>query len=229
MRLDKYISQVTDYSRKEVKRLLHADEVCVNGEPERNPARQIGADDEVCLQDIPLQAPRTRYLMLHKPEGVVCSTDDPSHPTVLGLLDLPRVERLHICGRLDIDTTGLVLLTDDGQWAHRVTSPNHRTGKVYHVLTAEPIPPEAVRKFADGMMLKGDKARTRPAELTLLADCEARVCLHEGRYHQVKRMFAALGNRVIQLHRERVGAIILDADLAPGEYRELTDDEIASI
>ncbi len=229
MRLDKYITQVTDFSRKEVKRLLHAGEVTVNGEPERDPGRKVDEHDDIDLQGMPLDAPRTRYLMLNKPEGVVCSTDDPSHPTVLALLELPRVERLNICGRLDVDTTGLVLLTDDGQWAHRVTSPNHKTGKVYRLTTADPIPEDAVRKFANGVMLNGEKQRTKPAELEILSEREARICLQEGRYHQVKRMFAALGNRVESLHRERIGNILLDEMLDPGEYRELTDEEIASI
>lgn len=229
MRLDKYIAQVTDFSRKEVKRLLHANEVTVNGTLERDPGHKVGADDDVSLQGMPLEAPRTRYLMLYKPEGVVCSSDDPTHPTVLALLELPRVERLNICGRLDVDTTGLVLLTDDGQWAHRVASPNHKTGKVYHVTTADPIAPDMVHQFAEGLMLNGEKQRTKPAEMEILSDFEARVCLHEGRYHQVKRMFAALGNRVETLHRERIGSIELDELLEPGEYRELTADEIASI
>lgn len=229
MRLDKYIASVTDFSRKEVKRFLHAGEISVNDEHERNPARKIGEDDQVCLQGVPLEAPRVRYLMLNKPEGLVCSTDDPTHPTVLELLEMPRTERLHICGRLDIDTTGLVLLTDDGQWAHRITSPNHKTGKVYHVTTADPISEDAVRKFADGLMLNGEKARTKPAELEILSEFEARVCLHEGRYHQVKRMFAALGNKVEALHREQIGDIVLDEMLEPGEYRELTETEVASV
>ena len=229
MRLDKYIASVTDFSRKEVKRMLHADEVTVNGEHERDPGRKVSDSDQVCLQDILLSPPRTRYLMLYKPEGVVCSTDDPTHPTVTALLELPRVERLHICGRLDVDTTGLVLLTDDGQWAHRVTSPNRHTGKVYRVTTADPIPEDAVRRFASGMMLQGESRRTRPAELELLSEHEARVCLHEGRYHQVKRMFAAIGNRVESLHRVQIGNILLDEMLEPGEWRELTPEEIDSI
>lgn len=229
MRLDKYIASVTDFSRKEVKRMLHADEVTVNGEYERDPGRKVSDSDRVCLQDILLSPPSTRYLMLYKPEGVVCSNDDPTYPTVTALLEMPRVERLHICGRLDVDTTGLVLLTDDGQWAHRVTSPNRHTGKVYHVTTAEPIPEDAARRFAAGMMLKGEPRRTRPAELEPLSEYEARVRLHEGRYHQVKRMFAAIGNRVESLHREQIGDIVLDEMLEPGEWRELTPEEIDSI
>ncbi|WP_432697484.1 16S rRNA pseudouridine(516) synthase RsuA [Marinobacterium sp. YM272] len=229
MRLDKYLAKSTGLSRKEVKRLLHADEVRVNGEPERNPARHVQDGDEVTLDDRPMERPEPRYLMMNKPDGVVCANDDPTHPTVLALLELPRAEEMTIAGRLDIDATGLVLITDDGKWAHRVTSPRHKTHKVYLVTTADPIPPEAVDKFAKGLKLDSERFPTKPAELTLLSETRARVVIHEGRYHQVKRMFAALGNRVVELHRESIGAIVLDEDLFPGEYRPLSEDEINSI
>ncbi|WP_188749327.1 16S rRNA pseudouridine(516) synthase RsuA [Marinobacterium zhoushanense] len=229
MRLDKYLAKATGFSRKEVKRLLHADEVRVNGDPERNPARHIQDGDSVELDGLEMDKPEPRYLMLYKPEGVVCANDDPTHPTVLSLLELPRAEEMHIAGRLDIDTTGLVLITDDGKWAHKVTSPRHKTGKVYLVTTADPIPADAMDRFAKGIKLNSEPFPTKPAELTLLSDTEARVVLHEGRYHQVKRMFAALGNRVTSLHRESIGDIVLDEELFPGEYRALTDDEINSI
>lgn len=229
MRLDKYLAKSTGLSRKEVKRLLRSDEVQVNGEPERDPSRHVLDDDRITLDGTPLERPEPRYLMLYKPEGVVCAADDPTHPTVLSLVELPRAEELHIAGRLDLDATGLVLLTDDGKWSHRATSPRHKTGKVYLVTTADPIPESAVETFARGLRLKDEPFPTKPAQLELLGPQEARVTLHEGRYHQVKRMFAALGNRVETLHRERIGAILLDDDLFPGEYRPLTDDEINSI
>lgn len=229
MRLDKYLAKSSGLSRKEVKRLLHADEVRVNGEPERNPARHVQEGDEVTLDDRPMERPEPRYLMINKPDGVVCANDDPTHPTVLALLELPRAEEMHIAGRLDIDATGLVLITDDGKWSHRATSPKHKTHKVYHVTTADPIPQDAVDKFTKGLRLDNERFPTKPAELTLLGECEARVVLHEGRYHQVKRMFAALGNRVVTLHRESIGEIVLDEALFPGEYRPLTYDEINSI
>lgn len=229
MRLDKYLAKATGLSRKEVKRLLHADEVRINGEPERDPSRHIHGDDRVELDGLEMDKPETRYLMLNKPVGVICANDDPTHPTVLSLIELPRAEEMHIAGRLDIDTTGLVLITDDGKWAHRVTSPRHKTGKVYLVTTAEPIPQDAVEIFAKGIKLNSEPFPTKPAELTLLGETLARVVLHEGRYHQVKRMFAAIGNRVVELHRESVGDIVLDEDLFPGEYRALTEDEINSI
>ena len=229
MRLDKYLAQSTGFSRKEVRRFMKAGEVTVNDDIVNNPALHIGEEDEVYLDGFPVEAPGEKYLMLNKPLGCVCSNDDGTHPTVLSLIDLPRAEELTICGRLDVDTTGLVLITSDGKWAHRITSPKHKTGKLYEVTTADPIPADAVEKFEKGLMLINDKERTKPAQLTLVADREAEVILTEGRYHQVKRMFAAIGNKVEELHRRQIGAIELDEDLEPGQYRFLTDEEINSI
>ncbi len=209
--------------------MLHADEVRVNGEYQRNPATQVGDDDEVLLDGYEIETPRERYLMLNKPEGYVCSHDEGDHPSVLGLIELPRADNLTIAGRLDVDTTGLVLLSDNGQWCHRITSPRHKQPKVYEVVCADPIEQSAVEKFAKGILLQGEKHPTKPAELEITGTHQAIATLHEGRYHQVKRMFAALGNRVTELHRASIGAIQLDDELFPGEYRDLTEDEIQSI
>jgi len=229
MRLDKYLAQSTGFSRKEVKRMLHADEVQVNGEFERNPARKVSDADEVLLDGLPVDTPRDRYIMINKPLGYVCSNDDGTHPSVLGLLELPRAEEMTIAGRLDVDTTGLVLVSDDGQWCHRITSPKHKLGKIYEVTLADPIDPSYVEKFERGILLNGEKELTKPAKLEILSANSARVELYEGRYHQVKRMFAALGNRVEALHREAIGPIILDEELYEGEWRELSEAEVASI
>lgn len=230
MRLDKYLSQSTDYSRKEVRRFLKLGEVTLNGEEVRDPSMHVNeVEDEIYLNGYPLEAPGEKYLMLNKPLGCVCSNNDGTHPSVLSFIDLPRANELVICGRLDVDTTGLVLITTDGKWAHRITSPKHKTGKLYQVVTADPIPEDAVDKFAQGMMLINDKVRTKPAELRITAPNEAEVILTEGRYHQVKRMFGAIGNKVEELHRASIGNIHLDEDLELGEYRFLTDEEINSI
>lgn len=229
MRLDKYLAQSTGFSRKEVRRFIKTGKVLVNDVEIKDPGLHIQAEDEVYLSGYPVEAPGEKYLMLHKPLGCVCSNDDGTHPTVLSLVDLPRAEELTICGRLDVDTTGLVLITSNGQWAHRITSPKHKTGKVYQVVTADPIPESAIEKFEKGLMLINDKERTKPAKLSLTGDHTAEVVLTEGRYHQVKRMFAAIGNRVVELHRAQIGKITLDEDLEPGEYRFLTDEEINSI
>lgn len=229
MRLDKFISQSTGISRKEVRKLLHSGKITCDGATVTNPAIHITLDADVCLEGFPIEAPGERYIMLNKPEGFVCSNDDGTHPTVVSLIDLPRAEELHICGRLDVDTTGLVLLSSNGQWAHRVTAPRHKTDKLYRVTTADPIPDSAIEQFERGLKLASEKFRTKPAKLELIDACEARVTLTEGRYHQVKRMFAAIGNKVVALHRERIGGIELDEMLEPGEYRFLSDDEVNAI
>ena len=169
-----------------------------------------------------------RYLMLHKPIGYVCANTDSEHPTVLDLIDLPRKHSLQVAGRLDLDTTGLVLLTDDDKWNHLVTAPKHAFTKRYFVTTADPITDETAAIFIKGILLHGEKKPTLPAQLILINSHQARLDIHEGKYHQVKRMFAAVGNHVVSLHREKVGAIELDANLKPGEYRELTFAEISS-
>jgi 16S rRNA pseudouridine516 synthase len=227
MRLDKYLSQATGLSRKDIKRLLHKDLASVNGVVTRDASLKISDDDNVMFQDSDIAAPRPRYFMMNKPYGYVCSSDDPTNATVMGLLiDEPRPNDLHLAGRLDLDTTGLLLITDDGQWSHKITSPKHKQGKRYLLETADPIPESAVEQFAQGVQLINEKHLTKPAELEILGVDEAFLTLTEGRYHQVKRMFAAIGNKVIKLHRDRISHIVLDESLAPGEYRELTEEEI---
>ncbi|MYM62306.1 16S rRNA pseudouridine(516) synthase RsuA [Pseudomaricurvus sp. HS19] len=229
MRLDKYISQVTDLSRKEVKRLLRSGLVSVDDEVTKDAALQVAEDSVVTLEGEPLQAPGPRYFMLHKPKGYVCVTQDREHPTVLELLDEPNKDKLQIAGRLDIDTTGLVLITDDGQWNHAVTSPRRDCNKTYHVTLAEDITPDTATRFAEGVMLEGEFKPTQPATLQQLYTNECLLTISEGKYHQVKRMFAAVGNRVEELHRLQVGDIVLEEELAEGDYRPLSETEIASV
>ena len=229
MRLDKLISNTTDYSRKTVKMLLRQGLVRVDGELVSNPAQHVNPEQTVTVADEPVAKTGYRYFMLYKPPGYVCATRDNHHPTVIDLLDEPNKAKLQIAGRLDIDTTGLVLITDDGRWNHAVTSPRRACGKVYRVETADDIEPHTATRFARGVLLDGERQRTRPATLELLYTNEALLTLCEGKYHQVKRMFGAVGNRVVALHREAIGGIALDADLAEGEYRPLTADEIASV
>lgn len=229
MRLDKFISNSTDHSRKAVRQLLRDGRVHVDGIPAGDPGQHIHPGQRVTLDAMPIVAPGARYFMLHKPAGYVCATKDSQHPTVLDLLDEPNKERLQIAGRLDIDTTGLVLITDDGPWNHAVTSPRRECRKIYRVKTADPIPEDAAKRFARGMLLDGERQRTRPARLDLLGSHGALLAIHEGKYHQVKRMFGALGNRVVALHREAIGDVALDPALVEGHYRPLTPGEVASL
>lgn len=227
MRLDKFLSNATDYSRAEIKRLIKAGEVEVNGEQTGNPGLHVADDAAVTLAGESINKPTARYFMLHKPAGYVSVSKDSEHPTAIDLMvDEPRSGDLQIAGRLDIDATGLLLLTDDGHWNHSVTSPKNDCKKVYRVELAEPLPDNAGKKFRAGVWLNNEKRRTLPAELDVLSPTSVRLAIAEGKYHQVKRMFAALGNKVVGLHRERIGEIVLDPNLQPGEYRPLTDTEI---
>jgi 16S rRNA pseudouridine516 synthase len=228
VRLDKFIGHSSDLSRAQIQRAIRRGAVTVNGEPARKASEHIAVEDCVRLDGEVIAPPATRYLMLHKPAGYLCANDDGQHPTVLDLIELPNRYSLQIVGRLDLDTTGLLLLTDDGKWNHRITSPRSECTKTYRVTTADPINKQAAEHFRAGILLQGEKHPTRPAELEQLGDCEALLTIHEGKYHQVKRMFAAEGNRVVGLHREQIGPLQLDAGLAPGEYRFLSTEEVAS-
>lgn len=229
MRLDKFLSQNSDSSRSLIQQAIKAGRVYVNDVIAKKGDQKLLGDEIITFDGNIVEAFKNRYLMLHKPLGYVCANSDSDYPVVVDLIRLPRWQELQIVGRLDIDTTGLVLLTDDGQWNHRITSPRHECDKVYRVTTANPISANTAELFAAGVQLHGEKAPTRPAQLELISSHEARLKIHEGKYHQVKRMFAAAGNLVVALHRESIGNIQLDPALAPGEYRALTAEEIKSV
>jgi 16S rRNA pseudouridine516 synthase len=226
MRLDKYLCHATGLTRSRAQGKIRGGQVTVDGEVVKNPAVKITAHAEVAWRDEVVQLSGKRYYLLNKPAGVVCATHDAEHRTVLELLDVANKKGLHVAGRLDIDTTGLVLITDDGDWSHRITSPRHKCPKSYRATLAEPVDETLITRFAEGIRLRNEGKPTRPATLEILSPTEVRLTLSEGKYHQVKRMFAAVGNRVVALHRERIGALQLDPALAPGMARELTEEEI---
>ena len=228
MRLDKYIADTTHYSRADAKRLLKQQLVMVNEQTVTNPGYQVQSQDQVCLDQQLLEIPRPRYVMFHKPEGVICASSADNDPIVSDYIDLPNRHLLQIVGRLDKDTTGLVLLTDDGQWNHKVTTPRRGCYKHYRVTLAAPATPELVVQFQQGLWLRGESRPTLPATLTIHSEYQVELAIQEGKYHQVKRMFGVVNNRVIALHRFRIGDIDLDAQLAPGSYRHLTPNEVAS-
>jgi len=229
MRLDQYLANATELSRKEAKKVVSAGRVKVNGETCRQANRRVEAEQSVHLDGTPVTLPSDIYLMMHKPSGVLSATTDSSQPTALDLLPGNLASRVHMAGRLDKDTTGLLLLTSDGQWSHAVTSPRRECRKSYRVWLAEAIPDEARRALEKGVMLNGETTATRPAEVRVHSDKVIDLTISEGRYHQVKRMLAAVGNRVEALHRFRIGSIELDDALAPGEFRALTAQEIQSV
>lgn len=227
MRLDRFLTRRGFHSGREVAGLLAAGRVAIDGRVEANGLKKIDRFTRIELDGEVLQALEAVYLMLHKPAGYLSATTDPQHPTVIELIDHPLRSELHLAGRLDRASTGLLLLTNDGRWSKRVTEPLEEIPKVYRVTTREIIPPETSVRFATGIYFAYEDLTTRPAILETLADREALLTIYEGRYHQVKRMFHAVGNQVLSLHRERIGPLVLDATLAEGKFRHLSAAEVS--
>lgn len=227
IRLDRFLSNATGLTRSQAQRAIRIGRVCVAGVQEKRAATLIPLTSPVLLDGESVAPPLARYLMLHKPLGVVCATRDPSHRSAIDLLDLPNPLGLHFAGRLDVDTSGLVLISDDGQWTHRITSPARQCTKRYRVNLAEPPSESTLQRLRKGVLLKGERRPTRSAEVECVAPTELLLSISEGRYHQVKRMMAALGHRVVGLHREAIGSLELDPGLSPGDFRPLCDEEIA--
>ena len=231
MRLDKFLSKATELSRKDCKKILHAGEVTVNGEVVKDASLHIDeVNDDIEWAGEPLSvATGNRYLLLYKPEGFECTLKPKEWPIVTDLIDVPQLGSLRIAGRLDVDTTGALLLSDDGGFLHRVTSPKHHVAKVYELTLAEPMTEAqqafAIKELAKGIMLEDEYDKTKPAELSFSDATHAKLVLTEGKYHQVKRMMGYFGNKVIELHRASIGNITL-AGLEKGESRFLTAEEI---
>lgn len=226
MRLDRFVSQAAEVSRAQARLAIRRGRVQVDGRVIKNPSYPIKNPTGIALDRTPLVLPSHRYFMLHKPKGVVCSHQGEGHRTVFELLQEPRRAQLHIAGRLDLDATGLVLLTDDGAWSHVLTSPRRKQAKTYRVMLNAALPPGALERLVAGVQLRGEVRSTLPAEAHIEAPNVVLLTLREGRYHQVKRMFAAVGGQVVGLHRESLGALVLDPDLAPGAYRPLRPGEL---
>lgn len=226
MRLDRYLSQNTDLSRSQARREIRRGRVTLAGSRVRDPAVAVAGEDEVCLDGAPVSTRGPRYFMLHKPVGWVSVTRHDRHPTVLDLLEGELRTGLHAAGRLDLSASGLVLITDDGDWSHRLTSPRRHCPKRYRVTLAEPLAETRAAALREGVILRGETTPTRPASVEMISPTCILLTLTEGRYHQVKRMCAAVGNRVLALHREAIGPLELDAGLAPGQWRVLTAEEV---
>ena len=228
MRLDKFLAEMTDLTRSQATKVLRQSAVTINGKIEKSGAAKVGPNDEICYDGERLVwVAEGQYIMLNKPQGYICSHEDGDYPTIYQFFDYPLAGKLHGAGRLDVDTTGLVLLTDDGQWSHRITSPKFHCEKTYLVTLADPVEANYVQACAEGVLLRGEKEPTKPAKLEILDDYNVNLTISEGRYHQIKRMFAALGNKVVGLHRWKIGALVLDDSLEEGEYRALTAEEVA--
>jgi len=226
MRLDKFVCKSSELTRLEAIQKINDGEVNVNGDLETNEAIQVHENNTVTLNGKTLKARAFRYILLHKPVGTICSNVDEVYPSVLNYLKVDNPSELHIVGRLDADTTGLVLMTDDGNWSFNITRPINKCRKVYRVGLSKVIAGNVASKFKNGLKLQGEPSLTLPAELEIINPKEVLLTLTEGKFHQVKRMFAAIGNRVVSLHREKIGKVQLDVDL--GQWRYLTDAEVRS-
>ncbi|MDO6563161.1 pseudouridine synthase [Amphritea sp. 1_MG-2023] len=227
MQLDRFIQLNTPYSRQRVRCLLAEGRVTVAGHVVRDGSVEVDRFIPISLDNQCLQAAQAYYLMLHKPAGVVSATQHPEHQTVIDLIPEELRQGLHLAGRLDLKTTGLLLLTNDGQWSRRITQPSSKIAKVYRVTTQDEVAVEAEAVFRQGIYFGYEDITTQPAELQRLDRYHSRLTLYEGRYHQVKRMFGYFDNEVTELHRERVGELTLDPDLLPGEFRPLSVAEVA--
>ena len=235
MRLDKFLVACAVGSRTEVKNFLKSGRVTVNGKKEKSAKLQINEDtDEICFDGQKLEYEEFVYYMMNKPQGVISATEDPKHKTVLDLLDdLARSKEVFPVGRLDIDTHGLLLLTNDGKLAHALLSPKRHVDKTYLAQINGVMTDEDVETFAEGIPLKDFTCQPAKLELVFI-DGEknqslVRVTIAEGKFHQVKRMVAYCGKEVVDLQRLTMGTLTLDENLKRGEWRRLTKEEVEGL
>lgn len=248
-RVDKALSRCGFGSRKDVRKMLRGGLVSVGGKTVRDPGLLLGAADEVRVGGELVVRRRDVYIMLNKCRDVVCANSDPVRRTVFDLLDGPLRDRLHCMGRLDADTEGLLVLTTDGKLTHALMSPRRYAPKTYAVALRDAVDAagraSCAEQFRRGFWIDRERGEPGfdclPSELVwrgeegggvppaLWEGCDCLLTVFEGKFHQVKRMFSQMGNAVVYLRRVRVGNLLLDGRLSPGEYRELTDGEVAAL
>jgi len=231
-RLDKVLANMGLGTRKEVKALVKQKLIEVDGVVATDPGMHVIPEEQTILvEGEPLNYKRWIYVMLNKPPGVISATEDPRHETVVDLLPIEWADKVHPVGRLDIDTEGLLLLTNDGQLSHSLLSPKKKVDKEYYAKIRGQVTQNHIDEFAKGVTLD-DGYHTMPAKLEILSsgeESEIKVTIMEGKFHQVKRMFAAFGLEVTYLKRLRMGTLVLDESLELGDYRELTEEELAGL
>ena len=229
LRLDKFLADTGAASRQEARALIRAGRVMVDGLAVKKPETKVDpASQTISFDGAPLRWTRHRYYLLHKPLGVVTATEDDTDKTVLDLFPAALRRDLSAAGRLDKDTTGLLLLSTDGDWIHKIISPKHRVEKVYLAETDGTPDAAAIEALRAGAALR-DGTVCLPAKLEILAPGRCRVTVTEGKYHLVRRLLASVGAPVTALHRERIGSLLLDPNLAPGSFRALTEQEIRAV
>ena len=225
-RVDRLVSKKLNISINNLRPFFASGRVFVDDVVEESRDRIINQFHHVKFDNVVIQERTPYYIMLNKPKGIVSATKDKTHKTVIDFIDHPASKLLHIVGRLDFNSTGLVLLTNDGRWSRRLTSPGSTIKKHYTVTVSKPITNDYIIAFQEGMYFDFEGLTTQAAQLKIIDKYTAEVALTEGRYHQIKRMFGRFQNEVLDLHRFCIGDIYLDQNLAPGRYRELTPDEV---
>lgn len=232
MRLDKYLADMGIGTRTEVKKLIRQGKIAVDGAIVKSPEAKIDVDkNQVTCGGEPVSYETFEYYMLNKPAGVVSATTDTKDKTVIDLIETKKRKDLFPVGRLDKDTEGLLLITNDGELAHRLLSPKKHVDKVYYAKVEGIVTQEDKRAFAEGVSLGGGEM-AKPAGLEILVSdeiSEIRLTIQEGKFHQVKRMFESVGKKVIYLKRLSMGTLVLDENLALGEYRTLTKEELEAL
>ena len=229
MRLDKYLSEMGAGTRSELKKAVRAGRVTVNGVKARDASMHVEEGDEIFMDGERVAYEQFVYYLMNKPAGVISATEDTRDRTVLDLLEGQQRKGLFPVGRLDRDTEGLLLITNNGELAHRLLSPKNHVDKVYFARLDAPVGETERRMFAEG--LRVDETFTAmPAELEVLdPGNEVKVTIREGKFHQIKRMFEAVGREVLYLKRLSMGPLALDGSLPPGAYRRLTEEEESAI
>lgn len=232
LRLDKYLADMGIGTRSELKNWIRQGRVKLNGQICKQPESKVTPSlHEVCFDDKPISYSKYSYFMLHKPAGVVSATTDNINRTVLDLITEERKKDLFPVGRLDKDTEGLLLITNDGELAHELLSPRKHVDKVYYTKVRGKVTEQDVEAFLQGVDIKEEKL-TLPAHMNILISdeiSEVELTIQEGKFHQVKRMFEAVGKEVIYLKRLSMGPLLLDPDLNPGDYRPLTIEELEAL
>lgn len=229
MRLDKFLTEMNILSRSQAREAAKKGRILVNGEAEKKADRKIfPGQDKITVDGKAIAYAEYEYYMLYKPQGVVSATEDSRYPTVVDLIHEKIRKDLFPVGRLDIDTEGLLLITNDGAMAHRLLSPKKHVDKVYFARIQGTLPENGKELFSKGILLS-DGTKTLPAKLEIQREGEVLLTIHEGKFHQVKRMFEAIGCQVIYLKRLSMGPLSLDESLKPGEYRKLTEKELEQL
>lgn len=228
-RLDRFLKRTQQISKQQCRQLLAQKRLSVDGDIATSAQHLVTQFSHVKLDGVSIQNYSPLYIVLHKPLGVVSATSDDQHRTVLDLINHPRKQTLHLAGRLDKNSTGLILLSNDGAWSRGLSLPQNNVTKTYQVTVAKPITDDMVTRFKEGIYFKTEGATTQPASLVVTGSHSGIVTLSDGKYHQIKRMFGVFRNPVLSIHRTRIGDFSLPEGLGIGEWRLLNHHDLQSV